>query len=192
MKCRACTDECPKPDITDGVAYFACTNCGYVHEVKNYHAYTKEQIIGKIEAAFSGVVLGKGIGLFEAQALDDYESEEIQKKRRGEDEKINWNSISSEVLQNCHSSLSFFDADGMQFHLPAYLIGSIKGEIDDPIFHLMHMDDYTESRFVTFNESQKKVVIEYLTWCRTEEEYEFDDKDIIRALNGYWEKPPSS
>ena len=191
MKCRACSDEYPEPDIVDDITYFVCSSCGHVHEVKNYHAYTEDQIIGKIETAFSGVVLGQGIGLFEAQALDDYESEEVQKKRREEDEKINWNSIAYEVLQRCHSSLSFFDSDGMKFHLPAYIIGSIKGEVDDPIFHLTHLGSYIESRLVTLNALQKKAVMEYLTWCLTEEDYKFDYPEIVRALTEYWEKLPN-
>jgi len=28
----------------------------------------------------------------------------------------------------CNSSLSFFNADGMRFHLPAFLIAELKGE----------------------------------------------------------------
>ncbi len=189
MKCKACRNECPKPDLIDDVAFFVCSECGHDYEVRNYHPYTKEQIIEKIEEAFSGVVLGEGIGLFEAQAIDDYESEEVQKKRRSEDEKMNWNSIPYEVLDNNHSSLSFFDADGMRFHLPAYIIGSIKEEVDDPIFQLTHMTDYCKTRFETLNKPQKKAVIEYLTWCLTEdEEYELDEQNIRRALNEYWEK----
>lgn len=188
MKCRACSTEYPEPDIIDDIAFFVCSGCGHVHEVKNFQAHTKDQIIEKIEAAFSGVILGQGIGLFEAQALDDYESEEVQKRWREEDEKINWKSIPYEALQRCHSSLSFFDADGMKFHLPAYIIGSINGEVDDPIFHLTDMGSYMESRLVTLNSLQKKAVMEYLTWCLTEEDYEFYCPNIVRALTEYWEK----
>jgi len=191
MKCFACSAEYPEPDIIEDIAYFICSSCGHVHEVKNYHPYSKDQIIEKIESAFSGVVLGQGIGLFEAQALDDYEPEEVQKRRREEDEKKRWSSISYEVLQSYHSSLSFFDADGMKFHLPAYIIGSIKGEVDDPIFHLTHLEDHTKSRLITLNALQKKAVMEYLTWCLTEEDYEFDYPEIVRALTEYWEKLPN-
>ena len=70
MKCSSCSDEYPEPDIIDNVAYFVCSSCGHLHEVKNYQAVTKDQIIEKIEAAFAGITLGEGIGLFEAQALD--------------------------------------------------------------------------------------------------------------------------
>ena len=188
MKCSSCSDEYPEPDIIDNVAYFVCSSCGHLHEVKNYQAVTKDQIIEKIEAAFAGITLGEGIGLFEAQALDDYETEEVQKQRRKDDEKINWKSLTYDVLQNCHSSLSFFDADGMRFHLPAYIIGSIKGEVDDPIFHLTYMGSYMESRLASLNAEQRQAIIEYLTWCLTEDEYSFYFPNITRALAEYWEK----
>lgn len=186
MKCRTCHNEYPKPEIADGVAYFVCSECGGMYEVKNYHAYTKDQIIEKIETAFSDVKLGDGIGLFEAQALDHYESEDVQKMQREKDEKIDWRSITHEDLQGCHSSLSFFDANGMRFHLPAYIVESIKGEVDDPIFHLTHLDGYAESKLATLTKLQKNAVIEYLTWCLTEDDYQVYCEDIVRALNEYW------
>lgn len=188
MKCSSCSNEYPEPDIIDNIANLVCSNCGHLHEVKDYQALTKDQIIEKIEAAFSGVTLGDGIGLFEAQAIDDYETEEVQKRRREDDEKINWKSIAYDVLQSCHSSLSFFDADGMRFHLPAYIIGSIKGEVDDPIFHLTYMGSYMESRLVSLNVEQHQAIIEYLTWCLTEDEYSYDYPNIAKALAEYWEK----
>jgi hypothetical protein len=76
----------------------------------------------------------------------------------------------------------------MRFHLPAYLIASIKGEVDDPMFTLTYMGVLFESRFATLNALQKKAVTQYLTWCLTEDEYQFYDEDIVRALTEYWEK----
>lgn len=189
MNCIACSNEYPAPDIIEGTAYFVCTNCGEVHEVKNYRGYTRDEITAKIEEAFAGVVLGNGVGLFEAQALDDYASEEVQRQRREKDEKLNWQLISSEGLQNCHSSLSFFDAEGMRFHLPAFIIGNIKGEVGDPIYNLTNIEfSLFESRFGALNAIQKKAVSEYLTWCLTENEFEYHYPAIRKALSEYWEK----
>lgn len=186
VKCRTCHNEYPKPIITDEVAYFVCSECGDVYEVKNYHPQTKEQLIEKIDTAFADVVLGDGIGLFEAQAIDDYESQEVQKTQREKDEKINWRSITNEALLSCRSSLSFFDADGMRFHLPAFIVGSIRGQIDDPIFHLTHLSDHAKSQLVTLTNAQKNAIIEYLTWCLTEDEFQIDCGNITRALDEFW------
>ena len=186
MKCNSCSCEYPKAKIIDGVGYFVCSECGEIYEVKNYRLQSKEQLIEKIESAFLGVVLGDGVGLYEAQALDNYESDEVQKKQREKDEKLDWRVIPTIELQYCHSSLSFFDSKGMAFHLPAYIVGSINGEIDDPIFHLTHLSEHVELKLDSLNIIQKKVVKEYLTWCLTEDEYQFEHASIQNALDKYW------
>ena len=144
------------------------------------------RVAKEIESAFSDVRLGNGIGLWEAQAIDDYQTDEIQKRERERDEKENWSILESSVLQRCHSSLSFFDADGMRFHLPAFIIGSLNGEIDDPIFELTHLDKYGKSRFVSLTDVQRDAITSYLTWCLGNEEYKFNHPAIEAALNGYW------
>lgn len=148
----------------------------------------KADVITQIQNAFSGVELGEGIGLFQGQAIDDWESVEVQKKQRLNDEKRCWQSIEDETLDRCRSSLSFFDPDGMRFHLPAYMIGSILEKVDDPIFHLTQLDDYAVSKFTSLNQIQRESIITYLYWCMAQEEYDFDVPVIKRALNEFWEK----
>lgn len=147
----------------------------------------KDHLINIITKAFSGVELGEGIGLWEAQAIDDYETQAVRKEKREKDEKQDWSKLlGSPNLQNCHSSLSFFDANGMRFHLPVFIIGSIKNEVDAPIFHLTNLDDYAKSKFTTLNLEQRKAITAYLNWCLQNDEYEFDHPSIERALKEYW------
>ncbi len=157
-------------------------------------------ISNQIAEAFSGVVLGNGIGLYEAQALDDYKTNEVVKKYRKKDEKEHWKLLHPEELQKCHSSLSFFDADGMRFHLPAFIIASLENEVDDPLFHLTGFStdltqhhrtkfyDYQMSRFTTLKDLQIKAIISYLKGCLAEDIYVLDIPDIERSLKEYWEK----
>ena len=142
----------------------------------------------EIVSAFSGVSLGKGIGLWEAQAIDDYQTEEVQNKERERDEKEDWSTLESSVLQRCHSSLCFFDADGMRFHLPAFILASLKGEVDDPIFQLTLLDEYGISRFASLSDEQRSAIIVYLTWCIENDEYEFERPNIETSLNDYWKR----
>jgi hypothetical protein len=65
----------------------------------------------RIQNAFSGVKLGARVGLREAQGLDDYASPEKCAAYRATDEKLDWQAIRPIDLNECHSSLSFFDAD---------------------------------------------------------------------------------
>ena len=141
----------------------------------------------EITSAFLGVCLGKGIGLWEAQAIDDYETREIQNSNRERDQKLDWRLLDYSDLQRCHSSLSFFDADGMRFHLPAFIIGSIRKEVDDPLFHLIQLDEYSISKLKTLSNIQRKSVVMYLKWCLEDEDYIFHHPTIRRALNEYWE-----
>jgi hypothetical protein len=87
------------------------------------------------------------------------------------------------ILQNCQSSLSFFNANGMKFHLPAYIIGSLRGEVDAPLFHITHLGSHMEAALATLSAAQKMAVIDYLTWCLTEDEYSFEHADISKALS---------
>ena len=147
-----------------------------------------EQVAEEVKSAFAGVVLGSGIGLWQAQAIDDYQTEVIQKKERERDEKENWSLLEDSILQRCHSSLSFFDADGMRFHLPAFILASMKGEVDDPIFQLTHLDEYGLSRFVSLKDDQRNAIVIYLTWCLESDEYKFERPNIENSLNEYWKR----
>lgn len=148
----------------------------------------KESVEKEITSAFLGVSLGTGIGLWEAQAIDGYESKEVRADNREKDQKKDWRLLDYRDLQRCHSSLSFFDADGMRFHLPAFIIGSIRNEVDDPIFHLTQLDEYSISRLKTLSNIQHKSVMMYLKWCLENDVYEFEHPSIKRSLNEYWEK----
>ena len=148
----------------------------------------KSNVKDEIRSAFEGVKLGDGIGLWEAQAIDDYETGVTQKRFREKDEKEDWTKFNKDQLQRCHSSLSFFDANGMRFHLPAYILASLDEKVDDPLFHLEQLDDDSLSRFSTFSKTQKLAVVTYLKWCLNQDDYKFDHPAIERALSEYWEK----
>lgn len=148
----------------------------------------KEIVANHIKSAFAEVTLGEGIGLWQAQAIDDYETEAVQKRNRSRDEKEEWSRLSCEDLQRCHSSLSFFDAEGMRFHLPAYIVASLENQVDDPLFHLTQLNDYAKSKLTALNTVQRQAIVMYLTWCLDQAEYEFDHPAIRMALRQYWEK----
>lgn len=61
----------------------------------------EERISNLVRKAFEGVRLGDGIGLWQAQGIDDYESESAIAAYRERDEKEVWSSISSEDLERC-------------------------------------------------------------------------------------------
>src|SRR5438046_507176 len=95
------------------------------------------RVASLVREAFRGVTLGEGVGLLEGRGIDDYEVQEVLDAYRSQDEKEDWSKIPVDALNNCYSSLSFFDAEGLRFHLPAYLIADLEGLYQfDVLFHL--------------------------------------------------------
>ncbi len=140
-----------------------------------------------IEAAFAEVRLGSGIGLHEARALDDYADGSTQAAARAEDEKEDWQKISAATLRERNSSLSFFDAAGMRFHLPAFLICDLQGEYGfDLDFKLTQLSDYSKNQFTLLDHKQRLAVCLYLLHIADDPGYAFVRPHILRALEEYW------
>ena len=149
----------------------------------------RQRVIEQIRAAFKGVVLGSGIGLFEGQGIDDYEDEADCKARRIRDEKTDWEAIPPENLNECFSSLSFFDAEGMRFHLPAFMVADIRDQLgfgSNAVFHLTELEDYARSKFVLLSPTQRLAIRSYLVAIKADPNYEFDRPKIERSLKTYW------
>lgn len=148
-----------------------------------------EALCNKIREAFAGVTLGSGIGLQQAQGIDDYENEATCARYRASDEREDWTRIPVSELNRCNSSLSFFDPEGMRFHLPAFLIADLQGTYNFGMaFCLSQSNDYAR-HFELLSDAQRKVVREFLLHISEESEYEFDRPHIIRALDEYWIDP---
>lgn len=149
----------------------------------------KQHLIEQIEEAFINIKLEDGIGLWEGQGLDDYATPEECKKLREKDEKEDWHKISVINLYKCNSSLSFFDAKGMRFHLPQLLLlgldvfekeenelhkkGGLKsGYCPDLFFTLTYNleSDYSINRFSALNNEQIKCVLKYFEYKIQERE----------------------
>ena len=139
-----------------------------------------------IDQAFADVQLGDGIGLYEAQGIDHYASEEECANYRAKDERTDWRRIKLDDLNRCNSSLSFFDAAGMHFHLPAFMQADLGEDVEfDLIYHLVFSGQIEEQQTL-LNDAQRTVVIDYL-------KLQLDDiynrhmwKDISNVLLGYW------
>jgi hypothetical protein len=145
-----------------------------------------EQVVRHIREAFRGVTLGRGVGLFEAQGLDNYSDEATRNAYRERDEKNDWQRIPTEDLNECNSSLSFFDAEGMRFHLPAYMIGLLNDRVDRSfLYHLTHLDDFAKSKLADLTTEQRNAVQEFLVFLMSSADYELYRPRIERALS-YW------
>jgi len=135
---------------------------------------TKEELITEIRTTFKDVKLEDGVGLWEGQGLDDYADKHTIFELRKKDERNNWDNISYKELADCQSSLSFFDAKGMRFCLPKFLIFDILEKelykkqglliTSDVMFHLGYELRESQKVFSLFNNRQIQCVIHYLEY----------------------------
>jgi hypothetical protein len=144
-----------------------------------------------IRSAFAGVTLGAGVGLREADGMDDYADEPALASLRARDEKCDWSAIPLADLDCCCSSLSYFDAEEMRFHLPAYLIADLEGTLNCiPLFTLF--EARMDSRYKLLSPAQREAVREYLLLHLSDPRYEFNHPQIRAALETYWTAPGRS
>ncbi len=149
----------------------------------------KEKLISEINEVFKDVALEDGIGLSEADAIDSYSDIKFRAECRQNDEKHNWNSIPSNVLNKYNNSLSFFDAKGMRFHLQAFMIADLNGEYNFGMaFTLTHLSEYRTSQFELLSKKQREVLVLFLQHMLDDQNYDFEKPEIIRAIENFWTK----
>jgi hypothetical protein len=144
----------------------------------------ENRVLKLVQCAFRDINLGDGVGLWQAQGIDDYADAQTLDNYRAQDEKTDWSAIPVDHLDQCHSSLCFFDDEGMRFHLPAYLCADLQGALNTAniIFHLTR----GMSAFDMLSRAQRNAVREFLLLRLSDCDYEFERKDIEFALREYW------
>lgn len=138
-----------------------------------------------VREAFRGVTLGNGVGLHQAQGLDDYADESTLASLHARDEKNDWSAIPVDQLDRCYSSLAFFDAEGMRFHLPAYLIADLAHSLKTACV-LFHLVGSCQDFFDMLSPAQREAVREYLWLQLSDNACSFEHPLIEEALLNYW------
>ncbi|XDD51373.1 DUF6714 family protein [Leptospira sp. WS92.C1] len=142
----------------------------------------------KIQRAFWGVNLGSGIGLYEAEGLDRYSTQEELAAYRAKDERSNWQALNLEDLNRCNCSLSYFDPEGMRFHLPAYLIADLEGIYRFDLVFTLIQSDHLEEKFSLLNPDQRAAIRSYLELVQSDPDYKFEKDEIRQALDNFWSR----
>jgi hypothetical protein len=148
----------------------------------------KKRISELVRDAFEGITLGHGVGLRQADGLEDYADDQTLAEYRAQDEKDDWSAIPVGDLNRYQFSPCFFDAEGMRFHLPAYLIADLEGCLThtDILFHLVHFDILGFTRYELLTDLQRQAVREFLLLCLKDHEHRFVHEEIEKALKDYW------
>ncbi len=148
-----------------------------------------ENISKEIVDAFDGVQLEDGIGLSQANAMDDYEPKEILMRLRENDEKFDWRKIQSDRLNaNCWS-LPYFDAKGMRFHLPAFMISDLREEYRfDLVSSVVVSNCFMQEKMKLLSNKQKNAVISYLSFLMKHQDHIFERERIKKSIEIFWSK----
>jgi hypothetical protein len=163
----------------------------------------RTELLKIIDEAFGRVTLGDGIGLYEAEAIDNYANDMKTLKARKKDRESwnRWDEIPTEVIEAFYSALCFIDIQGMRFLLPAYMKFAVENyeksdsaSIDSPIYALQsnpvfaepNIDDY-------FTKEQYEAFAKFLRFMVLEAGCDFVDSDCAsQAYEKYWGKYDSN
>lgn len=155
----------------------------------------QKQLLAAIEAAFRGVELGDGVSLRQTVAIDNYAGPEAERAAWSADERHDWRRLVHDpaLASICWvGGLSFYDADGLRFHLPAYLSLAVtdwEAEANEEtlgslLYHLTSLDEYNLGRFAILTVGQRRCVADVLNFVC--EQYELKRGDIDRANAEFW------
>ena len=146
-------------------------------------------VIERIERAFANVRLGGGVSLREADVIDEYGTDAERKKARAQDEQDDWGRIPEDLIAHYSWCLSFFDAEGMTFHLPAYMRFALRhyrdsasASVDSTIYALGHHDE----RFSGFTSPRRAAVRHFLKFMAYNGGRHVDSGSAKRALVDMW------
>jgi hypothetical protein len=148
---------------------------------------TKDELITAIRTAFKSVTLDNGIGLWEAHGIDFYYGfSNMMLELKLKDERVNWDKIPYKDLAECSSSLSFFDAKGMRFCLPKFLLFDLLSKelyaeegitSPDVLFTLTYEvnGEFNQKIFSLFDRPQIQCIIDFLEYKLAEIEVQREE-----------------
>ena len=145
-------------------------------------------LISAIEDAFGGVKLGDGIGIFEAEAIDDCVNEKRRTKARAQDIRDDWKAIPDEIISEHYSAMAFMDEKGLRYAIPAYMRFALSNwetsnsaSVDSIIYTLARDENWD---FLT--DLQKQVLADFLKYMVLEEDEHVDSWQASLAYEKHW------
>ena len=154
----------------------------------------KKQLVENIEKAFRDVSLCEGIGIYEAEAIDDCASDEIIENKRERDIRDDWKQIPDDVIDEYYSALSFMDEAGLRFAIPAYMRFAVKfydisssPSIDSIIWVLT-----TQRSWDFLSIEQKQAIAAFICFMVLEADSYIDSYQASLAYEKVWSQYESS
>lgn len=126
-------------------------------------------VMEQIATAFAGVELGGGIGLIQADYNDCLESEDVSRGLAARDERRDWRKLTDAELSYCYVALSFTDAEGYRFLVPAFMCCDLRRCLRNDIYVTCPEDvaEWGIMKTALLNEEQRRAMEAYVAFCRS-------------------------
>ncbi len=157
----------------------------------------KERLIEEIRQAFAGVSREDGITLHEANVIDLYGSDVERAAARRLDRDERWEDVPDDLIESHPSILTFLDAKGFRYYLPAYMVWALRNlgsdslSVDFTIYalspsRLPGFRRWSLERYGIFNSGQATAICRFLRFMADCSGGDADDRVARKALDRYW------
>jgi len=118
-------------DVRDSFREWGIKNKILVNQFEKTKLFVFDCVKSKIQMAFDNVMLGEGVSLAQAHAMDNHRSNKEQMLERENDKDISWQFYPVKNLEK-FTALNYLDSKGFAYYLPAYLIWCMDNCLEDP------------------------------------------------------------
>lgn len=147
--------------------------------------------ISEIADAFARVQREDGVTLHEAEVIDDYGSAQERSAARQRDMDSHWHDVPGADIEQHYSILSFLDAKGLRYYLPAYMIWTLRNYATSPsatIDSTIYALGFDNSHFHIFTPRQSKAIARFLEYMVLYATAFCDSGAASSALDTYWDR----
>jgi len=167
----------------------------------------RDVLVAMIYEAFDGVTREGGISWSQADAIDDYCSDDEIREAGKKDSEHRWQDlVGKEMFDDVKSNWSFLDAIGFRYYLAPAMIDCLKGGDGGCVeYHLVlgtefpwwpreeHLDKFTLDKWSRIDARQSVVVAQFLAFMFKWESDVCEEDWMVteewkRALDSYWSK----
>ena len=152
----------------------------------------KKELLNDIQKSFSDVALEDGIGIWEAEAIDNYLVGNEYELLKSNDERVDWNNITFDYTNQFEMTFAFWDAKGTTFILPKVLQLALMLEEENeeqiPDWQYILAGICQREQQHLFNDKQKNTILHFLNYQKQKSaENEWDECDSL-ALDSLIER----
>lgn len=144
----------------------------------------KNELMNDIQNSFRDVALEDGIGIWEAEAIDNYLVGNEYELLRSKDERVDWNNITFDYTNQFEMTFAFWDAKGTKFILPKVLQLALMFEEENedqiPDWQYILAGICQRQQQHLFNDKQKNTIQNFINYQKQKSaKNEWDEYDLL-------------